>query len=72
MSADRIALLVAQFDGLIKYAPMLQDHPDWSDEQCIAFAREQHARALAQRAANPAQWNSGIPYCRNVWREELA
>jgi hypothetical protein len=72
MSAERIARLVAQFDGLIKYAPMLRDHPDWTDEQCVAFAREQHARAVRQRSENPAAWNVGIPYCRNIWREELA
>lgn len=72
MSDERIAKLMAQFDGLIKYAPMLQDHPDWTDEQCIEFARAQHARSVAQRKKNPDQWNTGIPYCRNVWREEKA
>jgi hypothetical protein len=72
MSAERIAKLVARFDGLIKYAPMLQDHPDWADDQCIAFAQEMHAVALIQYEGNPATWNSGIPYCRNVFRPEKA
>lgn len=67
---DRIAKLVARFDGLIKYTPMIQDHPDWSDDECIAFAREMHTRAVAQYAVDRATWNSGIPYCRNVFRPE--
>jgi hypothetical protein len=69
---ERIDKLVKQFNGLIKYAPMLKDHPDWTDEQCVAFAREQHARALKQRKINAERWNNGIPYCRNIWREDLA
>lgn len=72
MSEERIAKLVAQFDGLIKYSPMLQDHPEWTDEQCIAFAKAQHAVAVTQRKANRDGWNTGIPYCRNIWREEKA
>jgi len=80
MSEERIQRLVAQFDGAIKYAPMLQDHPDWTDEQCLAFAREWHAKAIAglkralQIEANgfePVErqvprWNNKVPYCRNV------
>ena len=85
MSEERIARLVAQFDGAIKYAPMLQDHgvgtkKPWSDEQCLAFAREWHAKAIEglRRAlrieANgfePVErqvprWNNKIPYCRNL------
>ena len=72
MSEDRISVLVARFDGLIKYAPMLQDHPGWSDDECIEFAKIQHVRALRQRAETPDEWNSGVPYCRNIWREEKA
>lgn len=68
----RIDGLVAQFDGLIKYTPMLQDHPEWTDEECVAFARKEHARAVEQHAQNPARWNDGVPYCRNIWREDLA
>lgn len=68
----RIAALVARFDGLIKYRPMLQDHPEWSDDECVAFAQEQHAQAVRQRAPDPARWNDGVPYCRNIWREEKA
>lgn len=70
--SERIDTLVARFDGLIKYAPMLQDHPDWSDDECIAFAQAQHARAVAQYAVDPATWNNGVPYCRNVYRPEKA
>lgn len=69
---ERVPKLVAQFDGLIKYTPMLMDHPDWTDDQCIAFAHQQHAIALEKRKIDPASWNCGIPYCRNIWREEKA
>lgn len=68
----RIARLVARFNGLIKYRPMLQDHPDWTDDQCVAFAAEQHIRAVQQHASSPGSWNDGVPYCRNIWREDLA
>lgn len=47
MKTARVDVLVKQFNGAIKYAPMLQDHPDWSDEKCLAFAREWHAKAIA-------------------------
>lgn len=77
---ERIARLVARLDGAIKYAPMLKDHPDWSDDECIAFAEFNHARAIAglRRALELEKagygtwdrqiprWNEGIPYCRNV------
>lgn len=67
----RVGRLVARFDGLIKYRPMLQDHPDWTDDQYVAFAAEQHQRAVQQRVASPSGWNNGVPYCRNIWREDL-
>lgn len=69
---ERIDRLVAQFNGAIKYTPMLQDHPDWTDEQCLAFARKWHAVVIdrlrprgALRQSDPL-WNNGIPYCRNI------
>lgn len=76
----RIDRLVAQFNGAIKYAPMLQDHPEWTDEQCLAFAREGHAKAIAglkraiqieRNGFEPVErqvprWNNKIPYCRNL------
>lgn len=77
MSAERIERLVAAFNGAIKYAPMVKDHPEWSDEACVAYAREWHARAIAQlrerglrthdvRGESLPRWNAGIPYCRNI------
>jgi hypothetical protein len=66
---ERIDWLVAEFNGAIKYAPMLQDHPDWTDVECLAFARKWHSVAEERyRKGNPA-WNNGIPYCRNIWKE---
>lgn len=79
MTEDRIKMLIEQFDGAIKYAPLLTDHPDWSDEQCLAFAREGHAKAIAQLKNAMVRdkageghwhnqvpvWNDRIPYCRN-------
>lgn len=64
---ERVEYLVSQFNGLIKYYPMLQDHPDWTNEQCLAFARKHHALAKARLDADPndPQWNDRIPYCRN-------
>lgn len=80
MTEDRISKLVAAFDGAIKYTPMLKDHPDWSDKQCLAFAREWHAVAIdgLRRALKietkghgawdqqVPRWSDGIPYCRNL------
>jgi hypothetical protein len=63
---DRIDRLVAALNGAIKYRPMLQDNPDWTDEQCLAFARQHHATAIARLRAEDPLWNAGIPYCRNV------
>lgn len=71
--------LIAEFNGAIKYAPMLQDHPDWMREECLAFARKWHAVAIDNlRAAlqqeketgvswgsQKKRWNDKIPYCRN-------
>lgn len=68
MSAERIERLVAQFNGAIKYTPMLADHPDWTDEACLEFARKWDAVARARYLAGDAKWNNGIPYCRNVWK----
>lgn len=65
---ERIERLVAQFNGAIKYAPMLADHPDWTDEQCVAFARKWDAVARARRQAGDLRWNEGIPYGRNLWK----
>lgn len=70
MNTNRINRLISQFDGLIKYFPMLMDHPEWSDEQCIEFAKKHHEKALEQRKVNLEGWNNGIPYCRNIWRED--
>lgn len=66
--AARIERLVAQFNGAIKYAPMLADHPDWTDEECLAFARKWDAVARARYLAGDPKWNNGVPYCRNVWK----
>lgn len=69
---QRINDLRKRFDGLIKYVPMLADHPDWSDDRCIEVAKVAHDLAVHRRKINPETWNSGIPYCRNIWREDLA
>lgn len=67
--SERIERLVAQFNGAIKYAPMLADHPDWIDEACVAFARKWDAVARKRHAAGDPKWNNGIPYCRNIWKD---
>lgn len=68
----RVPLLRAQFDGAIRYSEMLMDNPEWTDEECLAFARKWHAVAQKQfkergpnRPDEPSGWNNGIPYCRN-------
>lgn len=70
----RVPLLVEQFDGAIKYEPMLTDHPKWTDDECLAFALKWHAVAVerlahGEKGWNPdapeLRWNHGIPYCRN-------
>lgn len=66
--SERIDRLVAAFNGAIKYTPMLADHPEWTDEQCIAFAREHDAIARARYAAGDPKWGDGVPYVRNVWK----
>jgi len=70
---DRINALIARFDGAIKYTPMLTDHPDWTDDQCEAFAREHHASAILGliRLKGAPGWNNGIPYCRNLPTEKM-
>lgn len=72
MNEDRINYLVDQFNGLIKYAPMLQDHPKWSYEECLLFAKRWHKVAVERYKKDPSTWNSGIPYCRNIYKPELA
>lgn len=67
--SERIEQLVAQFNGAIKYAPMLADHPEWTDEQCLAFARKWDAVARERHAAGDPKWNNGIQYCRNIWKD---
>ena len=64
-----IDALVKEFNGAIKYTPMVKDHPDWTHEQCIAFAMKWHALAEQRYRAGDAKWNNGIPYCRNIWKE---
>lgn len=64
--AARVPALVKAFDGAIKYAPMLKDHPDWSDKDCVAFARKWHAVAIERLRAKDPAWNNGIPYSRNI------
>lgn len=80
MMEDRIKALVAKFNGAIKYGQLLKDHPDWTDDECVAFAREGHAKAIAQLKNAMARdkagegnwhnqvpcWNDRIPYCRNL------
>lgn len=64
----RVERLIARFDGLIKYTSMLMDHPDWSDDECVEFAKKWHAVAK-DRLDNPKDdmmWNDRIPYCRNL------
>lgn len=60
--------LVPKFNGAIKYLPMLMDHPDWTDAQCIAFAKKWHAVAEGRHRAGDPRWNEKIPYCRNVYK----
>lgn len=63
----RIDGLVVQFNGAIKYEPMLVDNPKWTDEECLAFAHKWHA-VVIDRLRDPQlrnQWNEGVPYCRN-------
>lgn len=73
----RVPALVAHFGGAIKYLPMLLDHPDWTDEDCVVFARTLHAQAIAQLRERGAsmdgglgggrqKWNASIAYCRNA------
>ena len=66
---QRVARLVATFNGAIKYLPMLTDHPEMSDEEALAFARHWHAIAKERYRSGDEKWNNGIPYCRNQWKE---
>jgi hypothetical protein len=65
MNNSRIKKLVGSLDGAIKYAPMIADHPKWSDAECVAFARKWHDVAVARLKSGDPRWNNGIPYCRN-------
>ena len=67
-AAARVPALVGVFNGAIKYLPMLLDHPEWTDEQCLDFSRKWDAVARARHKAGDPQWNNGVPYCRNVWK----
>lgn len=60
--------LIQEFNGAIKYTPMLKDHPDWTKAQCVAFAKLHHASAIAglREFGKDGPWNNGIPYCRNI------
>lgn len=58
--------LVREFNGAIKYAPMLKDNPKWTKEECLAFARKWHAVAIERLRKNDPKWNEGIPYGRNI------
>lgn len=62
---ERVDRLVAQFDGAIKYLPLLTDHPELADEECLAFARKWYAVAVERLKRGDPKWNNGIPYCRN-------
>lgn len=77
---SRIQSLIADFNGAIKYRPMLTDHLDWSNQEALDFAHKWHLVAIAQlkeafrrdRAGEgnwhnqvPC-WNNKIPYCRNL------
>lgn len=78
--AERVDKCVAEFNGAIKYAPMLKDHQDWTGDECVAFAQLWHEVAVKQlkeafrrdRAGegnwhNQAPcWNDRILYCRNL------
>lgn len=79
MAEQKLDALIAEFNGAIKYLPMLADHPEWTHDECITFARKWHAVAITNlRAAlaeeiktgvswgsQPKRWNDRIPYCRN-------
>lgn len=79
----RAQRLMETFNGAIKYLPMLMDHGDhkpeleqWTDEECIEFAKEMHALAIigltnADELSNFEGWNHGIPYCRNIPTKEM-
>ena len=66
---ERVDQLVSQFNGAIKYLPLLTDHPEMSDDEVLAFARKWHAVAEARYRNGDANWNNGIPYCRNQWKD---
>jgi hypothetical protein len=64
----RIDALVDAFNGQIKYLPMVLDHPDWTDGECVAFAKKWDAVAREKYKADPDKWNNGIPYARNIFK----
>ena len=77
---ERITTLTAEFDGAIKYGPMLESNTAWTDQQCVDYAREQHSSAIkglrlaiAAELAGGAHWwdqtpgwNDKIAFCRNM------
>ncbi|MGH7947904.1 MAG: hypothetical protein ACREQF_01600 [Candidatus Binataceae bacterium] len=68
-AAARVPALVARFNGQIKYLPILLDHPEWTDDECIAMA--QHWDKVARDRYSGKErdrWNAGIPYCRNIFK----
>lgn len=77
MMQDRINKLVAEFNGAIKYTPMLKDHPDWTDAECLAFAKKWHQVAIEQlRAAlqrdaeGGGNWHNP-PLGQKVWNDRI-
>lgn len=76
---DMRDVLIAEFNGAIKYEPMLLDHgPDaperrrWTKAACAAHARENHAKAieglrrvLRLEAEGHGPWNRQIPPWNN-------
>lgn len=77
---SRVAKLVSQFDGAIKYEPMIKDHQDWSDDQCLELARRWHAVAIVQlreamqndrdRAVIGSHWHDP-PEGNNSWNHGI-
>lgn len=68
---ERVTPIVKKFNGAIKYIPMIQDDPELTEEECIAFAKKWHAVAIERLRNNVEGWNEGIPYCRNIPTPEM-
>lgn len=84
--SERIEELIAKFNGGVKYAAMLADHPSWTDDECVAFAKKWHEVAIKQLSEAIKQagsvekfwklnglggWSNGIPYGRNLPTKEM-